>query len=126
MPETDTRRDSATFANQFALHSFAGSARGGEDFAEQYARYASDSAQLLQQISKKAPQLASVLEELNEGCAQRSIALGEADAPAAPRARSMLLAGLSLPGQLLAGIAALLHGGRMLPAMKMIKNNKQA
>ncbi len=126
MPDTDTRRDNATFATQFALHAFASSPKGGEDFAEQYARYARDSAQLLQQISEKAPQLAAVLDQLNEGCTQRDIDVGQADAPATPRARNMLQTALGLPGQFAAGIAALLHDGRMLLAMKMIKNNKQA
>ena len=101
-------------------------------FAQQYARYARESADLMQQISAKAPQLATVLEQLNEGCSQRRIELA-APAPVQRRRRagrrpegSLLDTAAGLLSHAFPGVAPLFHGCRAFLQLKMIKNNKQA
>ena len=121
MPTTDSSQEQAT-----------GSAT--PSFAEQYARYARESADLMQQISAKAPQLATVLEQLNEGCNSRRIELAS---PVQAPDRRRLLAARGPRGSLLdtaagllshafPGVAPLFHGCRAFLQLKMIKNNRQA
>ncbi|MBG7619907.1 hypothetical protein I5R65_10570 [Herbaspirillum sp. AP02] len=125
------------FANPYALSAFGAAPRRDADFADHYASYARESAQLMQQISLKAPQLAAVLEQLNEGSVQRRIELDSASAstaePALPsqvRSRrphgSLLDTTASLLSHAFPGVAPLFHGCRAFLQMKMIKNNRQA
>ncbi len=103
-------------------------------FAQQYARYARESADLMQQISAKAPQLATVLEQLNEGCSQRRIELASTAQTPVQRRRyagrrpdgSLLDIAASLLSHAFPGVAPLFHGCRAFLQLKMIKNNKQA
>lgn len=139
MPTTDSspEQPSATpsFANPYALSTFATGARGGEEFARQYARYAQDSAALMEQIAQKAPQLAAVLDQLTEASLQRRVDLdAAASAPLAPaqsaaRSRpqgSLLDTAAGLLSHAFPGVAPLFHGCRAFLQMKMIKNNNQA
>ncbi|WP_288392806.1 hypothetical protein [uncultured Herbaspirillum sp.] len=124
MPSTESSaRQTPSFANSFALHAFGTAAQdqGGAEFAEHYARYARESAQLMQQISMKAPQLASVLEQLNEGSLPRKIDLAQPSTGTEPGARGagLLQAIAGFCHRTLASVALLLQP-------KMFKNNKQA
>ncbi|HZG21370.1 MAG TPA: hypothetical protein VE092_15270 [Herbaspirillum sp.] len=117
---------SSAFANPFALNAFGASAPRSSEFADHYARYARESAQLMQQISMKAPQLASVLEQLNEGSAQRRIDLDPqpAGADGAASGGAGLLGNAA--GALRKVLQHALPGGRALLQMKLIKNKRQA
>lgn len=127
-------RPSFVFANAFALHTFGGApqAAQGAEFAEHYARYAQESAQLLQQISMKAPQLASVLDQLNEGSLPQHIELAAEETATPlqeqrrkPRA-SLLETATNALSHAFPGVAPLFHGCRAFLQLKMIKNNRQA
>lgn len=125
------------FANPYALSAFGTPPQRDADFADHYARYARESAQLMQQISLKAPQLAAVLEQLNEGSTQHSQHRIEFDAvpsqtgpshtsrPGRPSG-SLLDTTASLLSHAFPGVAPFFHGCRAFLHLKMIKNNRQA